>query len=150
MSGSPAVLSAGTKLQRGDGATPTEVFADVAEVLSIGGPNEEAPSVETTPVSATSRTSIPGLKDGGEIPIELNFVGDDASQALLRSDFAAGKVSNYKIVLPDATATKPVPSFYAFAAGITKWGTSFEVNSQIKLSISLKISGPVTFTPRAA
>jgi predicted secreted protein len=145
-----AVSTAGVKLQRGDGATPTEAFATIAEVTSISGPNESAASIDVTSFDSTSREYIAGLRDGGEVSIEFNFVGDDVSQAGLRADFASGAKRNFTIDLDDATATLTVASKYAFAAVVTALGANFAVDDKITGSATLKISGDVTFTPRAA
>jgi hypothetical protein len=103
-----------------------------------------------TSFDSEAREYIAGLRDGGEISFEFNFVGDDASQAALRADFAAGKLSNYEIDLNDGTVALPVASKYAFAASVTALGNSFAVDDKITGSCTLKISGPVVFTPRAA
>jgi predicted secreted protein len=147
---SKAVSTVGVKLKRGDGATPTEVFSAIGEVFNLSGPNETAAQIDVTSFDSTAREYIAGLRDGGEVTFEFNFVGDDVSQAGLRSDFAAGTLRNFEIDLHDATATLTVPSKYAFAASVTALGNSFAVDDKITGSCTLKISGPVTFTPRAA
>jgi predicted secreted protein len=147
---SKATSTVGVKLKRGDGAGPPEVFAAIAEVTSISGPNETAAQIDVTSFDSAAREYIAGLRDGGEISFEFNFVGDDASQAALRADFAAGKLSNYEIDLNDGTVALPVASKYAFAASVTALGNSFAVDDKISGSCTLKISGAVAFTPRAA
>jgi predicted secreted protein len=146
---SKATSTVGVKLKRGDGAGP-EVFAAVAEITSISGPNETAAQIDVTSFDSEAREYIAGLRDGGEISFDFNFVGDDASQAALRADFAAGKLSNYEIDLNDGTVALPVASKYAFAASVTALGNNFAVDDKITGSCTLKISGPVIFTPRAA
>lgn len=147
---SKAVSTAGVKLQRGDGATPTEAFVTIAEVTSISGPTQSSETIEVTSFDSAAKEFIPALRDSGEVTFEFNFVGEDTSQAALRTDFANGKVSNYKIDCDDATATLIVSSKYAFAASVTSLSTNFATNDKISGSCTLKISGPVTFTPRAA
>lgn len=145
-----AVSTAGVKLQRGAGDGPPETFATIAEVSNISGPNESADTIEVTSFDSAAREYIPGLRDGGEVSFDFNFVGEDTSQAALRSDFAAGTVRNWRIDCDDATATLTVPSKYTFAASVIALGTTFATNDAIKGSCTLKISGAVGFTARAA
>lgn len=147
---SKAVSTAGVKLQKGDGATPTEAFTTIAEVTSISGPNESADTIEVTSFDSTAKEFIPALRDGGEVSFEFNFVGDDATQAALRTQFVNGTVGNFKIDCDDATATLTVPSKYSFAASVTSLGMNFATNDKITGSCTLKVSGAVTFTARAA
>lgn len=147
---SNAVSTAGVKLKRGNGVQPIEAFAAIAEITSISGPNETAAQIDVTSFDSTAREYIAGLRDGGEISFEFNFVGDDASQQGLRDDFAAGVLRNFEIDLHDATVLLPVASKYSFAASVTALGNNFAVDDKITGSCTLKISGPVAFTPRAA
>jgi predicted secreted protein len=150
MMATKATSTAGVKLQRGDGATPTEAFVTIAEVFNISGPNETAELIDVTSFDSPAKEFIAGLRDGGEVSFEYNLVGEDTSQGGLRTDFTAGTKRNFKIDLDDATATLVVPSKYTFAAVVTALGNTFAANDKVTGSCTLKVSGAVSFTARAA
>jgi hypothetical protein len=99
----------GTLLQRGDGVTPIEGFTTVAELTNI-----ELPAVESEILELTHHTSpggfkewALGLKDGGEVAIEGNYVPKDATQRLstgVLGDNVSGVKRNWKVLFPDGIA----------------------------------------------
>ena len=74
-----AVIGAGTTLSFEDPAN-TGTFLELREALTIGAIGEQGEFVETTPISNTTRTYIPGLKTPPDKEITGNDVPDDANQ----------------------------------------------------------------------
>ena len=73
--------SAGKKvrIKRGDGGSP-EAFTNIAEVTSIGEFRISKDMLEATHLESAMREFIYGLKSGGQLPIECNFLPTDATQ----------------------------------------------------------------------
>ena len=130
-----AKLGYGSKLKR----SIASVFTDVLEVRSVSGPNEESTQVEVTNFDSTGgyREFIAGLKDGGEVTFETNYVKTE--YARLHTSFANGTLESWKHVLTDGSDA-------AFSGIVTNIGKETPVDSQITNSFTVKISGPVTFT----
>ncbi len=136
-----AVAGLGTTFQSGDGASP-EVFTTIAEVLSIGGPELSTEEIDVTNLDSSGgfKETIAGLKDAGSATLELNWT-KSADQVAIRDKLAAGTTDNYKITWSDSP-----PTIADFAGLITAFSMNTEPNAQITASLTVKISGQVTFT----
>lgn len=135
-----ASIGYGTLLKVGDGATP-EVFTTIAKVTSIKPPNLSAGSVDVTHHESPGamREFIPGLKDGGEVPLEINFDPGSATTDLLTDMFASRATKNCKIVYPDS-------SEWAFKAFVMSFEPDAPIADKMTASVKLKVTGEVTFT----
>lgn len=143
-----AIPSQGVKFSSGNGDGPPETFSECGEVTSIKGPGESAANIETTALRSTSREFIAGLRDGGEATLELNLDPSDTIQRRFRTDLAAGTKRTYRIELTDDAVT---PTAIDFAAIVTAWpGPQIGVDEAITASVTLKVSGDVTYTYHAA
>jgi predicted secreted protein len=137
-----AVAGVGTVLAEGDGASP-EVFTAVAEVLTISGPELSTEEIDVTSLDSSGgfKETIAGLRDAGSVSFDVNWIKGDAQQLSIRDKIASGAAGNYKITWSDSPATVA-----DFAAIVTGFSMNTEPNSQIQASITLKITGQVTFT----
>lgn len=138
-----AVHTAGTKLQRGDGATPTEAFTTIAEVVSISGPTESARQVEVTNFDSAAKEYIAGLRDSGELSFECNFIPESTMQQGLRTDLINRVKRNFKLILNDNTVEGDKTTF-TFAAVVTSFAMNGATDDAWKASVTLKISGAPT------
>jgi hypothetical protein len=139
---SKAKAAKGTQLKRGDGATPTESFTTVGEVLNFSGPEGSAPAIDVTSFDSTATEVIAGLPDNGEVSFDTNFVGGNAQQQGLEADRIAGTLRNFRLQLNDNASS---PTTYAFSAIVTKVGLAGgDSNQAYKLSITLRVSGATT------
>ncbi len=78
-------LGYGTKFQTGNGSSP-ETFTDLAFVTSITAPNLSRDSIDVSHMQSPDewREFIAGMKDAGEVSLELNFkAGGTAFLAML-------------------------------------------------------------------
>lgn len=137
--------SQGTFISTGDGASP-ENFTELAEVVSIGGPNETSEELDFTHLRSPGayREFKQSFKDGGELPLTLNFIPGSASQNSIggiRADYAANPqtVRNRKITYPDGTTC----TFQSFVKGV---GSTASVGAKLELNVALRISGATTWT----
>jgi len=94
----------GTKIQRGDGATP-ELFTTIGEVTSIAGPSMAHTMVDTSCLEDVAKTCLPsGVVDCGEVALGINFEADNAVHDAIVDACIAGSSSNYQICWPNFTA----------------------------------------------
>jgi len=133
-----------TMCQRGDGATPTENFTTIGEVTSFSSPTVTVDEIDVTNMDSTAKEFISsGLADGGEITLEMNFVGSDAQQQGLRTDAYAGTTRNFKFVMNDHATTKTTVTFAAFVKMVD--GPKGAVAEAYKTSVTLKVTGQPTW-----
>lgn len=130
----------GAQLQIGDGGGP-EVFTTIAQVRDITGPGLSLDTLDvTTHDSADAwREFVGGLKDGGEVSMELVYDPDSVTQTALRVDLDARVVRNFKLIFPDATSTT-----WSFAATVTQLEPSAPVEDELTASVTLKVTGEPT------
>ncbi|GAA3301300.1 phage tail tube protein [Streptomyces cinereospinus] len=133
----------GTQLQRGDGATPAETFTPIANVTDITPPGIERETLDVTAHDSEDawREFIGGLKDGGEVEIELNY--DPREHDSLVSDFGDKNPRNYKVVWPDSLGE------WAFKAILTNFEPEAPHDDKLAASATFKVSGKPTITTGA-
>jgi predicted secreted protein len=143
MSLSSAVSSFGTLLRIGDGATPTEAFTTIAEVLDISGPSYTLDTEEVTNHSTTGgyKEYIATLKDGGEVTFSVNFFQDTTHEALF-DDFENRTRRNFQIVLPISSGDDT----FTFAAFVTSIGLEAPVQGVLTRPVTLKVTGQGTWS----
>lgn len=132
----------GTQLQRGDGAGP-EVFTAIANVTDITPPGLERETYDVTAHDSEEawREFIGGLKDGGEVELELNY--DPREHDALVADFDDANPRNYKVVWPGTLGN------WAFKALITNFEPEAPHDDKLAASATFKVSGKPVLTPGA-
>tara|TARA_Y100000310_G_C20252721_1_gene609850 strand:- start:192 stop:605 length:414 start_codon:yes stop_codon:yes gene_type:complete len=136
-----AIISNGTTVKLGDGASP-EVFTALDEVISISGPSETAPIVDVTALDDTARAYLRGIEDGGEVTIECHWDPDDTlGQVAAKTAFVAQTTDNWKITFTDSPA-----SVFSFAAMVIGWATDVTLDQSVKATIGLKLDGGITLS----
>lgn len=139
---SNATSSQNTYIERGVGSPL--VFTEIAEVTSINGPTDAAEEIDVTHLRSTSgyREFIQSFKDAGEVPLEVNFLPNDATQdelTGLRAAYVAGDVDTYRINYPVAGKT------CTFQAFVKTFPTSAVVGEKLSASVTLRITGAPTW-----
>ncbi|GHH68436.1 putative secreted protein [Streptomyces umbrinus] len=132
----------GTQLQRGDGA-PGETFSPIANVTDITPPGIERETYDVTAHDSLEgwREFIGGLKDGGEVEIEVNY--DPREHDGLVADFADALPRNYKVVWPGALGN------WAFGAILTNFEPEAPHDDKLAASLTFKVSGKPVLTTGA-
>jgi len=136
-----AVFAHGTLLKLGDGGGP-ETFATIAEVRGISGPSLAADAIEATNHDSEEawREFIGGLKDGGEVSFDINFIPDegthDASTGLASK---VGYKDNYQLVFPTSPAVT-----WSFPAVLTGFEPTAPIDDVLTAAITLKVAGKPT------
>lgn len=130
----------GTVLGLGNGDGPPETFTPVAEVTNIDVLDVK---VDTNDVSSHDsagqwREFIPGMKDAGELSMDLNY--DPALHGTLWT--AVGVEKNWQITLTDGGAAT-----VAFAAIVTGFKAQAPFDDKLAASITIKVTGAPVITP---
>lgn len=141
---SSAVHAFGSLLKKGDGGSP-ETFTTVAEILTLPFPKLSHETIEVTNHSSTEgwREFIPGLKDGGEFSVDINYLPTDATHnnttGLLYNLSVTNGKANYQIVMSNALATT-----WTFAALVTGFEADASIDGQLKATVTFKLTGKPT------
>jgi predicted secreted protein len=133
----------GIALKRGDGVTPTEGFVTIAKVTGVTGPEIERETYDVTAHDSADgwREFIGGLKDAGEVTINVNYdptVHDD-----LVADFEDPKPRNYQLVFPGTLGK------WELKLILTGFSSEAPVDDKLSAEIKFKVSGKPTITPGA-
>lgn len=130
----------GIALKRGDGLTPTETFTTIANVNSVKGPEISREAYDVTAHDSPNgwREFIGGLKDGGEVSVDVNY--DPRIHDPLISDFDDPTPRNYRMVFPGTLGS------WQFTALLTGFSQESPVDDKLAASLTLKMSGKPTIT----
>jgi hypothetical protein len=126
-----------TQVQIGDGDDP-EDFNTIAEVKSFDGPSSSAGTIDVSSFDSRMVEKIQALADGGELSLDLNFVGSDAGQQELYQLHVNGRKRNYRVVFNDHDDT---PTILALEASVSSFKPSGATNAAYQLSVGLTVSG---------
>ena len=136
-----ASIGHGTLFKVGNGATPTEVFAALAEITEVGGFNMTMDAVDATHMASSEgfREYIMGLGESGEIAVTCNFIetGDDVEDAF--TDMKARSAKNYQIVFPGG-------AIWQCAGYVQGIEISPPIDDKMSATFTFKMSGLPTFT----
>lgn len=130
----------GTKLKRGGTAGTA-----VAQVTNISGPGISVDTYDVTSHDSTGkwREFVSGLKDGGEISLDLNFDPAGATQKAaaggLLFDMTAGTSTSYALVFSDSATTS-----WTFSAFVTAFEPAAPHDGKLSATCTLKITANPT------
>ena len=132
----------GIALQRSDMAEP-EVFTAIAKVTNVSGPETERETYDVTAHDSESgwREFIGGLKDGGEVSLELNY--DPRDHDVLMADYEDTEPRNYKLVFPQNLGE------WALKLILTGFSQEAPVDDKLSAEVTFKVSGKPEITPGA-
>lgn len=139
--GTDATSSQNAYISVGDSASPN-TFTEIAEVKSIGGPNEDSEELDATHLRSSGgyREFLQSFKDSGEVPCNCNFLPGDTSHQLIRTLYQSGAVRGWKITYPDGSED----TFDGYVKGV---GRTAQVGSILEGSFAVRVTGPVTLDP---
>lgn len=126
-----AIAALGVLLKR-DGNT-------IAELSKIGPVGKSRETIDCTNLNTAGgyKEFIGGMRDGGVVALEGNFIaGDTSGQIGLQTDFDGETAQSFVVYFPTAiTAT------WTFTGVVTKFETNFEVNNKVTFASEIKITG---------
>lgn len=133
----------GTKLRQGGTSAASGTI--IAQVTNISGPGLSADTIDVTSHDSTSgyREFLQGLKDGGEVTLDLNFdpagaTHKNASGGLVYA-YEQGTQDNYALVFPDAATT-----VWVLPAIVTAFEVGAPMDNKLSASATLKVTGKPT------
>lgn len=129
------------------GTTISKDGVEVAEVTNIGGPGLARDTLEATHHKSPNmwREFIKGLKDGGEVSMDLNFMPFNSTHNAslangLLADFSNDTtISNFVLTFPDSGATQ-----WSFPGIVTGFEPSQPFDDKLTASVTIKVSGQPT------
>jgi len=140
-----ALIGKGILFSRGDGASP-EQFVKVAEVVNVSPPALSRDSVQATHTDSPggAHEYIPGLRDGGECTVTVNFLPANATQGnasggLLHDYNNQDVARNYRVTFPNSPATT-----WTFAGFITGFQPVAPIDDRMTAEITFKVTGVPT------
>jgi hypothetical protein len=132
----------GTVLLYGDSTSPT---SPIAVITNISGPNETADSVEMTDFDSDAAVFEQGLKDPGEMSLDLKY--HKTHSATLRTIEERSDTTNtpyvFRVRFNDNTATAS-QSWWQCRGFITSLGHAIPNDGIVTQSVSIKFSGAST------
>ncbi len=133
-----ASLGFGILFQSGNGAIP-EIFTTLAEVKNVTPPamSRDAPEVTHEQSPNGWREFIGGLKDGGEISLEMNFIPNGSGAAAMMAEWSllnGSAAKNRRIQFPDG-------SYFSCAAILTAFEPDGPIDEAMTASATFKVSG---------
>lgn len=143
MSSTQARSTNNAYIEIGNSASP-EVFTEIAEVVTIGGPNPDSEELDATHLRSPARTReyIQSFLVPGEVPLNVNWIGSNSTHQGLLADYAAGTTRNFKVNYPDG-------GIDAFSAYVKNRPTSLNVGEVLRINFTLRVTGAIVYTPPA-
>ncbi len=130
------------------GASP-DTWVTVGEVSNITPPSFARDAQDATHTESPEgwREFIPGLKDAGEISVELNLVPDSDSMDLILGTFDSDELQQVRILFADGVQTGPTPTCSRFTCSgiVTGFPLEAPMDDKMSASLTVKISGKPTF-----
>jgi len=134
-----ALIGAGTTLSFED-PDNASTFLELVEARTIGAIGEQGEFVETTPIKATTRTYIPGLRTPPDKEITGNDVPADANQEKFLQLAADNATVNMKVELSNGRTG-------AFVLALSGWQINEPQGGEALMwTVYGKQSGSVTWT----
>lgn len=133
----------GIAFERSDMNETTPTFTAIANVTNVSGPEIERETYDVTSHDSLDgwREFIGGLKDGGEVSLELNY--DPSKHDVLVADFEDSEPRDYKIVFPKNLGT------WEIKALLTGFSQEAPVDDKLSAELTFKVTGKPTITPGA-
>lgn len=140
---SDAMHAFGTRLERGDGASPEE-FEEIAEVTNISGPSMERETYDSTHHGQADnyRQFIGGLVDPGSVSIDVNY--NPSVHDVLVDDLSDCLPRNYRIVWVNCGQDIAEWSFEGIMTGFEP---TAPVDDKASATMEIKVSGKPEITP---
>jgi predicted secreted protein len=134
-----ARIGHGTTLGIASVLAPT-VYAAVAEITSVSPPPISRDIIDATNMDSPGgwREFIPGLKDGGEMSADLQFVPGSATDALLIGMQAETEPRPMKITFPNGEE-------WGFDAFCTGYQPTAPVDDKMTATATFKVTGEPDF-----
>lgn len=124
-------------------STTTSLSTNIAvgEVTGFNGPTGSANAIDVTHLLSTAKEKMMGLRDEGQITLDLNYSPSNSGQTKLRECRAARTQGNWALKLNDTAITMLNGHGY-----VTGYNVSGSVDNKVALSVTIEITGAVTYS----
>jgi predicted secreted protein len=131
----------GTAFKRSSDATSGGTMTAVAEVISISGPGLARDTVDVTDMDSTDRWReyIGGLKDGGEVTLEVGYVPNATDVTNWLADINTNTAGYYQVVWLTGSTT------WGFSGIMTGFEPGTPLDDKMTASVTYKLTGKPTF-----
>lgn len=119
----------------------TAAAAAIEEVNSFTGPSGAAGIIDVTHLLSTAKEKLVGLRDEGQVSLDINFIATGAVQTKLRESRAARTKGNLGIAFSDTAKT--IAKMKCYVSGFSITGS---VDNKLAGAVTIEITGPVTWT----
>jgi hypothetical protein len=139
---SDALLAYDIRYSIDDGAG---TFEELAEVFNVGFPNIQTEEVDVTHYQSPDRVRefIQGLADGGEIPIEINWVPGSDTDVTIRTLRSSGAVRSHRITTPNGVT-------WTFPGFIKGFEPSGNLGGKLAATVTVRVSGAPVYAAAVA
>lgn len=149
-----AFTSFGTTLKVGvaTGGAYSAPSAAVGEILSLNLDGIKLNTIDVSNLGNQFRTYAAGLIDSGTVSLEVNLDPDDAQQlsVVQQLDVTAATtrpaLKSWLITFGNGAGGSNPGATFSFVGFVTDYSVKGAMDSAVTASISIKISGSVTFT----
>lgn len=134
----------GTQFKRATTLTPGTVYETIANVTSIGGPERKRETIDVTAHDSPGQWMefIGGLKDGGEISLDINYDPAEATHDL-DDDFDDESPRNYRVVILPGTEDEYTWQLTGIMTGLSD---EFPYDDKMARTMTIKVSGKPVLT----
>ena len=122
-------------------AASTSTTADVGQITGFAGPSGSAAVIDITNLGSTAKEKMVGLRDEGQLSLDLNFQATDAGQANLITDRAERNKRKVTIKFTDSATSVAVFDGYCIGFSI-----SGALDDKVTANAVIEIDGAVTWT----
>lgn len=131
----------GTAFKRGNADGPPETYTTVASAISLDGPGLSRDTIDVTTLDSPERFReyIAGVRDGGEVVVEINFDPGSTDVANAFADFKSNDARSYRIQWADGTT-------FDFKGFLTELPTATPLEDKMTASLTYKVTGEPTYT----
>lgn len=138
-----AKIGWGSSFAIGDGATPTETFTPLAEVLNVTPPSDTVDIIDATHMASVNRTReyIPGLIDPGEASIEMNFVPGSAADLAIQALKGLSVTTNFQIIFAPGGSGAVT---WTFAGFLTGYEPAAPFDDKMTATVNIKVTSSYT------
>jgi hypothetical protein len=139
--GSQAIAGRGSSLSVG--ATPTVV----GEIKTSGVSGNSWGTADVTNFqSGSDQEFITTIRNNGELKLAGNRIATDAGQTLIEAAYQSGAIIAFALQLPKSAAQTTSGDKYSGNCLVQSRSFDVDVSKEISWTVSLKISGAVTYT----
>lgn len=134
---SNALESQGMELAIGSAASPT-VYTHIPEIKSISGPTGSATVIDVTDLDSVAKEKRLGLKDQGQLTLDVNWIPSNAAHAALKAAFDSGDETAFRMTFTDSGTTQ-----WYMRGFVNGLAISNGVDAVLTASVTIELTGDI-------